>query len=338
MTTPFVRQLKLWLWKEVHITYMVGKRSSETLKCNTYVDEIKTFDEDIFAQKHIWKWCKLIFQLRELSQKNDTVFVFDKHWIVNLTLWLWGFKRRIGFNRLGKQRFFLTDRIYWDATKREVEYYLDLLSCIHIQPNYDDQEYDPQVSSCHHILDDTSKKKIDALIHTLRSSWKKIIWISTGWWNALSPKWDCRWWTLNKRKELSQQLLMQWNIVVLLWSKSDRNLDIDHENLIHLLWKYSIVETIYIVNALDFVICQESWFAHFVWCTRTPMLALAGPTNPYRFYPHTTQKESHPIWWLWKCKKECYDVYGWYSACKGDEIDKITVADVLENMSRETTS
>lgn len=345
MSTPFVRQLKKWLGSDSKVTYMVGSRSSEVLVWNPYIDEIITFEEWIFPNKDLVWFGKLLLQLRKLSKFYDTIVLLDKHIALNFTWLLGWFKKRIWFDRMWKEWRFLTDKVFWNASKREVEYYLEFLSFFSITPDYDDQRYDvfwqifykwdndltdKDISLLTHKV--KSKDSIDKLIIQLKSQWKKIIWISTGWWNKFSPKWDCRWWNLDNWTQLANKLIDEGNIVVLLW-KWDRELSIESDRYYNLLWKYSFHETLYFISKLDFVICQESGFAHFVGCTNTPMIAIAWPTNPYRFYPHITAIKPHPSWWLWKMEKECYDVYGWYWNCKWNEIDQVTVADVIEKFN-----
>ncbi|EKD44455.1 MAG: hypothetical protein ACD_71C00129G0003 [uncultured bacterium (gcode 4)] len=352
MTTPFVRQLRRGLWEENDITYMVGKRSSEVLVWNPNIDEIIMFDEDIFSKRDIWRWMRLIFRLRKLAKEYETIVVFDKHWILSLTAFLGWFGRRIWFDRMGKEGRLLTDELYYDASKREVEYYLDLLQSFWIKADYNDQKYNifwwiiDKLNNNEELdlkekelVSNFLKKKeeIDNFINDLKKKWKKIIWISTGWGNIVTNQIhknkDCRWWNINNWIALSENLLKSGYQVILLWSKTDRNLDIKNISFHNFLWKNWIIETIYLITKLGLVIWQESWFGHFVWCTNTSLILLAWPTNPQRFFPY------NQTWkYIWKEKKECYDCYGSYKNCKWDEIDKITVDEILEYITKQDLS
>lgn len=319
MTTPFVRQIKKNR-PDVEIDYMIWKKSSSVLQNNQYINEIITFDESTFSDKKIFSLLWFFFKILKLRNKYSSVIIFDKHRIFSFFFKLAWFKKRIWFDRAGKEWKHLTDKIYRDASRRETEYNLDLLKLFSIEPDYNDQKYDFNIQA--------SNESIDSTINTLKSTGKKIIWISTWGWNAITNQIhggnDCRRRSLDNRKSLTENLLSQDYIVLLLWAPSDRILDISNPNFHNLLWKYSISDSIYIISKLDKIICHESWFMHLVWCTQTPMIALAWPTNPHRLYPY-----KHPWNILWKETKECYDIYGSFDACTGNEINKITVDDVL---------
>jgi len=334
MTTPFLRQLKSSLWNKSKISYMVWSKSTSILLWNSDLDEIIEFDESIFSKKMILSLIKLIFTLRKLSKQYDKIVLLDKHgifWFIALLGW---FKERIWFDRLGKEWKYLTNKVYYDASKREVEYYLELLWFFQVQPDYSNQKYNIlnwmlyNVSKTDSKLDIYIKNRlqIDELILNLKNSWKKLIWISTWWWNQITNQIhknkDCRWWNINNWTKLVDNLT-QDNTVLLLWSNSDRKLFITNNNYINLLWNYSLLETIYLISKLDLLVCQESWFGHFGWCTNTPIIELAWPTNPARFYPLNHKGE-----YIWKCITECYDCFGSFDKCSWDEIDRISVDDV----------
>lgn len=336
MTTPFLRQLKSSLSKQSKISYMVWSKSSSILSWNSDLDEIIEFDENIFSGKKLVSLIKLIFTLRKLSKQYDKIVLLDKHGIFWLVALLAGFKSRIWFDRLWKEGKYLTDKIYYDASRREVEYYLELLPLFWIEPNYSSQQYNilDWVFLNRWTVDSKldifikNKSQIDDLILNLKKSWKKLLWVSTWWWNQITNQIhknkDCRWWNINNWTKLVDNLT-QDNIVLSLWSNSDRKLFITNNNFINLLWNYSLLETIYIISKLDLLICQESWFSHFWWCTNTPIIPLAWPTNPSRFFPL-----NHSWEYIWKCDIECYDCFWSFDKCTWDEIDRISVEDVLE--------
>ncbi|ENN95567.1 glycosyl transferase family protein, partial [Methanocaldococcus villosus KIN24-T80] len=89
--------------------------------------------------KDINKWLRLIFKIRK--RDYDIVIVLDKHWIFNLTAFLSGIKKRVGFDRFGEGRF-LTHKVPYFGRKHEIFYYLDLLNGLEIEPNYDDWKMD----------------------------------------------------------------------------------------------------------------------------------------------------------------------------------------------------
>lgn len=319
MTTPCVRQLKKQ-FPDISIDYMVGKKTKDILSNNPYIHDIIAFDESVFSSKNILALLSFFRKIRKMRKHYDAVVVFDKHRIFGLLFALAGYKQRIWFDRVWKDGRFLTRKIYRDASKREVEYNLDLLELLWWSPDHEDQSYEIHIA--HH-------KHIDDLIKRLKSTGKKLIWISTWWGNAITNavhgNTDCRRRSLDNRHSLAHKLLEQWYAVLLLWSSSDRKLDISHQDFYDFRGKYTLSESIALIGKLDKVICHESGFMHLVWCTLTPMIVLAWPTNPHRLYPY-----HHPWTILWKMKTECYDLYGSFKSCTGKEIDKIIVNDVLD--------
>lgn len=319
MTTPFVRQLKKQK-SDITIDYMIWSKSAIVLKSNSYIHKLISFDESSFSSKNIFALWSFFLRIRKIKSQYDAVVIFDKHRIFSFMFKIAWYKKRIWFDRAGKDWKFLTDKILWNASQREVEYNLDLLKLLSYKPDYNDQNYDIDIES--------HNKQLDDLIKRLKTPGKKIIWISTWWGNSITHNIhgskDCRRWSLDNRTNLTQKLLDQWYIVLLLWAISDRSLIINHSNFYNLLWKYTLAQSIYLIGKLDKIICHESGFMHLVGCTHTPVILLAWPTNPHRLYPY-----KHPWSILWKETKECYDLYGSYSSCKGNEIDKIKIQDIL---------
>jgi ADP-heptose:LPS heptosyltransferase len=346
MTTPFIKQL--WESKKFEIDYMCWNWVAQILVWNEYIKNVINFDEKFFQKitiKNLFSYLKFLVFLFKKRKNYDYVVILDKHKVFNFTFFIAWFKNRYWFNRLWKEWKFLNKTIYWNKTKREVEYYLDFLELFWIKFDYKKQRYDffwwiidklnknkklteKEKSLIGRYL--SKKQEIDKFIKQF--TWKKIIWIATWWGNLLVPKNDCRWWNLENWKKLTIELLEKWNTVLLLWSKSDRNLNINNLNFYNLLWKYSIHEIIYLTSKIDLVISQEAGFIHFVWCINTKLLTIAWPTNPYRFHPYNDNWEKIKIGWIWKEEFECYDEYGSFDKCRWDEINKISVKEVLEKI------
>ena len=346
MTTPFVKQLGES--KKYSIDYMCWKSVESILIGNPHIENIIAFDEKFFSKINLnngIKFLKFLVFLWKKRKEYDAVVILDKHIVFNFMFWVTGYKNRYGFNRLGKEWKFLNKSIYRDKTKREVEYYLSFLELLGIKADNKKQKYSFFAGIINKLrknnkLSDKEqalvkkyiprKDEIDTLIKDAKNKWKKVIWIASGGWNLLMPKDDCRWRNLKNWEKLAKEFINQWNIVFLLGSKNDRKLYIENQKFIDTLWKYSIHETIYLVSQLDLVVAQEAGFVHFVGCTETPLVTIAGPTNPWRFHPFDNHEMPQKPWWIWKMDYECYDEYGSYKNCKGDEIDKVKVEDVLE--------
>lgn len=138
MTTPVIRQLR-HAYPKAKIDYLVGKSYRQILVSNKYVDEVLTFDENIILRKNFFGLFKLSNQVKK--RKYDVVFAFDKHWIFGLLSKMFSIKRRIGFDRLGKEGLFYTDKVNYGPVRHEIYYYLDLLN-LFIKANYNDTQID----------------------------------------------------------------------------------------------------------------------------------------------------------------------------------------------------
>jgi ADP-heptose:LPS heptosyltransferase len=150
--------------------------------------------------------------------------------------------------------------------------------------------------------------------------------------NKIHGNKDCRRWDMKNRTELSNELIKKWYVVLLLWINSDRELHINNNNFYNLLGKYNIIETIYLINNIDFLVTCDNGIMHFGWCTETKIVALFWPTDPRYKFPFINKNTNQPIGWIWKEERQCYDCYGRYDKCNGNEINKITVRDVLNKI------
>lgn len=347
MTTPFIKQL--WESKKFEIDYMCWTWVSQILIWNKFINKIIDFDEKFFSKinlLNLLKFAKFLWFLLSVRKNYEYVIILDKHIIFNFMFFITWYKNRFWFNRLWKEWKLLNKSIYWNKAKREVEYYLDFLELFWVKADYKKQKYDffwwiiGKINSWIELSNEEErlvnkylkkKDEIDRFINNLQKTWKNIIWIASWGGNLLMPKNDCRWWNIENWRGLSVKLLED-SIVLLLWSKNDRNISLTLDNFYNLLGKYNIHETIYLVSKLSLVISQEAWFIHFVWCTNTKLLTIAWPTNPYRFHPFNDNWEKQWLWWIWKEKYECYDEYWSFGACRGDEINQISIKEVLNQI------
>lgn len=325
MTTPLVRQTKE---AKAKVGYLVGKRSAVVLQGNKTIDELATFNEEIFEKKsvkNVFLMIGLIYKLRQLRTHfwYKTIVVLDRHRIFWLLAKLAGFKKRVGLDRLGIEGKYLTHKLYRDKEGREVEHYLSLGEYLGFRPNLDDQEYEYK---------NVVSEKVNHAFTELRFQWHKKIGIALGGGNQISKSIhggaDCRRWPLEKWEALITRLLDAGYDVVAFGGPTDRKLQITRAGYHDLTGKFSLKETISAIAKMDLLICQESWFMHFGAVAGVPVIALAGPTNPERLYPYKTRTEKYPGERIRKMSFECYDAYGSYDKCTGDEMNAISVDEV----------
>ncbi len=325
MTTPLVRQTKN---SGAKVGYLVGKRSAVVLQGNKTIDELATFYEEIFEKKslkNIFLMIGLIYKLRQLRTHFNykTIVILDRHRIFGLLAKLAGFKKRVGLDRLGVDGKHLTHKLYRDKEGREAEHYVSLGEYLGFKPNLDDQMYEYK---------NIVSEKVNHAFTELRFQRRKKVGIALGGGNQISKSIhggaDCRRWPLEKREQLITRLLDAGYDVVAFGWPTDRKLPITRNGYHDLTAKFSLKETISAISKMDLLICQESGFMHFGAVAGTPVIALAGPTNPERLYPYKTRTEKYPGEWIRKMSFECYDAYGSYDQCTGDEMNAINVEEV----------
>ncbi len=282
MTTPFVRQLRK-SYPDAKIDYLIGKNSAIILKNNFYINSIIKFDEKIFTKKKLFSWLKLVSDIKR--KKYDIIFVLDKHWIFNLTAKLFVIKQRVGFDRIGKEGIFLTNKVNYEQVRHEVYYYLDLLKKTGKLPNYNDFKHD---------LFLTEKDKLFA-----KSFWKNnfldknIIAIMPGGGN-ISDKWSyMRIYPVNKYIQLIKKLIKKHKIILLGKGEVDEKIvnkilsEIKSKNLISLVSKTSIHETAAVLEECSKIYCNDTGGMH---------IAASVNKNIHSFFIVTNPLKKAPLW------------------------------------------
>ncbi|MEI8176162.1 MAG: glycosyltransferase family 9 protein [Candidatus Omnitrophota bacterium] len=145
-TTPMIAELKEQ-YPGAYIGYVCNARAKDILLNNPKVDKVFIYEKDQFRNlsKHsrLLAFRKLLKFLRSIRRgKFDIAFDLSLGQEYGFFLRLIGIRKRIGYNyrRRGK---FLTDKIALEGydTKHMVDYYLDLLPLIGIEPKQKNIEF-----------------------------------------------------------------------------------------------------------------------------------------------------------------------------------------------------
>ena len=326
MTTPLIRQLRE-NFKNATIDYLIGKYSYGAINWNKYLDNIIKFDEKIFFEKNFKEWMKLIFKIRK--RKYDIIFVLDKHWIFNLTAFLFGIKKRIGFDRCGEGKF-LTYKVSYFGRKHEIFYYLDLLEGLGINPNYDD--WQTEIFLNKNDLDFTEKFWKENNLNN-----KVVVWICPGGARNIGV-WDdnLRRWDTKNYIRLIKKLKEKWFEILLIGGKTDK--EIEEEILKEIkctsaIGKTSLKESAALLKKCDVVVCNDSGPMHLAASVNKKIVSILGPTHPSEKAP--LHKESKYIWKQIGCNP-CYDLWGGYpKPCpyKKKCLDIITVEEIFTKIN-----
>jgi heptosyltransferase-2 len=131
LSTPVIRAIRD-NFPNAYIAMMVSPCALDIVKDNPFLDEVIVYDKDN-RHKNWFKSIGFAFGLK--ARRFDLAIVLHPANRAHITVFLAGIRRRIGFNR--KCAILLTDRIKHkkqEAEKHELEYSLDLVRHLGIQP------------------------------------------------------------------------------------------------------------------------------------------------------------------------------------------------------------
>jgi len=139
-STPLITNLKNF-YPESYIGYICNKRASDLVSTNPDIDKVFVYEKDEYRDS--WKRSKLECLKKILGflgtvkkEKFDISIDFTLGYQYSMLLMLIGIKKRIGFNYRSRGRF-LTSKV--DLAnfndKHVVEYYLDMLKPLGIEPD-----------------------------------------------------------------------------------------------------------------------------------------------------------------------------------------------------------
>jgi len=322
MTTPLIRQLRK-NFKNATIDYLIGKHSYRVLEGNKHLDNIIKFDEKIFFEKDFKEWIKLIFKIRK--RDYDVIFVLDKHWIFNLTAFLFEIKKRIGFDRCGEGKF-LTYKVPYFGRKHEIFYYLSLLRGLGIEPNYEDWEMEI-------FLNENDLEFAEKFWNENNLNDKVVVGICPGGARNIGiGDDDLRRWDIEKYKELIKKLKERGFEVLLIGGNTDKEIEeaiLKEVKCISAIGKTSLKESAALLKKCDVVVCNDSGPMHLAAAVNKKVVSIFGPTHPCEKAP--LHKESRYIWKQIGCNP-CYDLWGRYpNPCpyKKKCINSVNVEEVL---------
>ncbi len=298
MTTPFIRQVRK-NYPKAQIDYLVGKTASQVLKGNKHLNKVIKFDENIFHKKKLFSLLRLIRGIRK--KKYDVIFVLDKHKFFNIAAKLFGIPKRIGFDRLGKEGIWLTDKVYYGDIRHEVYYYLDLLKKLGKRINKEDNKL--KVSISNKVLSQT-KKKFSKILKK-----KFIVFINSGGDNKGESS-NIRKLPNNLFKKLIKYLSQKNNIVFLGTKNEKKYYDqyITNKKIINLAGKTSIIESVILMKYAKRIYTTDCGPMHMAATVNQNITTLFGPTHPKRKAPFV--KNLKVIWKDKDLYNNNYEVYG----------------------------
>ena len=332
MTTPLICALRSNL-PHAQIDYLIGKRSAPVLENNPNLDNILTFEEEILFSNNPFKKLGILDLIKTIREGNyDIIFVLDKHWIFGMIAKLAGVKIRIGFDRMGNEGVFLTDKVYFDGSIHEIKYYLSLIEPLRkkvynegIPSNYSTSTFINYSMHKRDVLGFFKKFSLDP---------KKTIAITIGGGRNIGQVAESKIWSFDNHIILAKKLISKGYRIIYLGDKNDKitamniiaHLKPKNFEILDLCGTTSISKTAAIMDICKYTICNDSGPMHIASTTRTKIIAIFGPTNPDRFAP--LDKRSKYLWNHLECCPS-NDIYGKFNKCKNDCINRVKPIDVL---------
>ena len=320
MTTPLVRQVRK-NFPKAKIDYLVGGHSAKVLEGNKNIDEIISFDENIFIKKKIICWMNLIRVIRK--RKYDLIFICDKHWIFNMTALLTGASIRVGFDRMGKEGIGLTHKVYYREIRHSLLYYLDLAKAAGLKVEYTDTQMDISISKADEkwAADFWKKNKLG----------NKAIGVAPG--GAINPgqTFFGKRWPAEKYAELCEKLNAKGNKIIIIGGPGDEaaaQTIAAKAKVVNAIGKASIKQSAALIKKCKAFVCNDSGPMHIAATTGTRVISLFGPTDPRRLAPIGKKNN-----YVWHEKEPVYDeIYKTKPVINGG-IEKITVTEVLRYLA-----
>ena len=280
MTTPLIKALRKH-YPHTEIIYLVGNWPKKIIEGNKNIDKIISFPDNIIYKKEIKGTFNLIKQLRK--ENIDLAFILDKSYHWSILAYLSNIKRRIGFNRIGKngeEGFANNININFDGTKNEIDYYLDLAKIINIKIEEEKTEINLNEKDKQFAQDFVKKNKLS----------QKIIGLIPGGAKNPGQELDLKRWPIENTIQLIKIILKnqpKTNIIIfggpgdvdisqkIINTLTEQN--IDTKNILNLIGKTSLTETAALMRKCHIIITPDSGPLHIAATSQAKVIAASCP-------------------------------------------------------------
>ncbi|MBA2852741.1 ADP-heptose:LPS heptosyltransferase [Methanococcus maripaludis] len=315
MTTPLIKELKK-SHTESQIDYLVGNNASKLINNNPYLSNVLIFDENIFFKKKLFGYLKLINNIRK--KKYDYIFVLDKHWIFNLTAMLFNIKKRIGFNRLGKEGIFLTDKVYYGPVKHEITYYLELASLLNTEKSDANIKIDI-------VIPTEIEKKILKFLSDKNIKNYTVLINSGG--NNVGESGGIRKMPEKLFKDILDNLSKKTDVLFVGGPEEREYYEkFSGKNIYNFAGATSIIESAVLLKYAKKIITTDCGLMHLASAVNENIISIFGPTNPKRKAP--LSKKCISVWKDMKNYDENYELFGKMPE-KREFFNEITIEDIV---------
>lgn len=275
-------------YPEAHITWLIEEEASSIIEGHRALDQILVSKRKKWAKEFIsasW-WHALKEAYAFIKQLRNTRYdlIFDFHGLLKsgILIWLAKGNRKIGYGRgMAHQEcsyLFLNERIPSVSMENHALIInMMMLKAIGIQT--DEITYDMPVSSADHRAAELLLEQ-----HGIRPSEPVA---------AINPvaKWETKLWSNRSFSELADRMIEQFNArIIFTGSSSDRKVITEIiSNMKHSAHDFSGQTPLKTLAALytkiDFLVSTDTGPMHICAAMGTPVVALFGPTAPWRTGP-----------------------------------------------------
>jgi len=278
LSTPVFEVLRK-NYPNAYIAALVSPYALDIVKANPFIDEVIVYDKDK-KHKSILNSIKFILLLKK--KRFDLALILHPINRMHLIAYFAGIPRRVGYNR--KLGMLLTDKINHTkqfGAKHEMEYTLDLVRCLGIEPQdvfpYMPLSKESQDKADQILVDEgIGKEDIILSIHPSASCFSKI-------------------WPLERFAAVSDALVEKYGFKVLIIA-SAKDYDLAQNVLrgmkhkaVNLAGKTSVGELAALLKRSRLLISNDSGPVHIAWALGTPVIAIFGRNqkglSPLRWGP-----------------------------------------------------
>lgn len=282
MTTPAVRAVRV-AFPRAHISYLVGRRSGDVLLNNPHIDEVITFDDDIFLKRRYVEFLKLTAFLR--GKKFDTVIAFHLNKLVHLFSYLIGASRRVAISGGGGR--YLT---HWlGLSGRESMQPVDLNMAILSAAGIKVGPYPMEL-----FFSESERRYAVEFKYRHLGGGRPVVGLFPGCGNPAS--WFThRRWGIENFNHLCRGILAHYpgSRVMVFGSGDEKGLSsrlIRHQSVVDLIGRTTLREAISLMSILDLAVTNDSSSLHFGTVLKIPTVSLFGPSSAGKY-----AKEEGPL-------------------------------------------
>ena len=327
MTTPAISSIKK-SFPQAKLFVAANPYVAEILRGNPCIDEFLVFD----SKNSINNLLSRFRLFREWGKKYnfDIGILFTNSFKSALEVFLMGIPELAGFDTDGRG-FLLTRKIHATAEilkKHEVEYFLDLIKGIGIEP----QSRDLTLRLSEH--DEAFAKDFFGKNNLLPA--QMIITVCAG--ASLQPKE----WHPERYAKVCDMLVRNLSAqVIILGSNADqivssKIISFMEEKAINLAGKTSLRESMAIIKNSDLYIGNNTGPMHIAAAFKTPIVAIMGPSVPEKTAPYLEKEKYELVIKPFECRP-CR--HNFFKECKSSAdnkppcIEAIEVKDVMEKIN-----